>query len=151
MAKHRNEALYFAYGANLNLDCMSRRCPTAVPLRTGTISGFKLVFRGACDIERCVGSVVHGGIYRVSPLDVLALDRYEGVAIGLYRQIILDDQDGLFGYIMDSAEPSMLPDAAYLDTVRQGYIDWNLPEDQVDAALSVASHVDQRWEVYHTV
>lgn len=38
--------LYAAYGSNMNIEQMARRCPTARVVGKGVIKGYELVFRG---------------------------------------------------------------------------------------------------------
>lgn len=40
------ERLYFAYGSNINLDQMERRCPNAEVVGPVTLNGYRLLFRG---------------------------------------------------------------------------------------------------------
>ena len=44
--KKINQDIYYAYGSNLNLRQMARRCPTAKLLGTGVIPDYELLFRG---------------------------------------------------------------------------------------------------------
>ena len=39
------KTLYFAYGSNLNLDQMARRCPDAEPVGRVRLDGYRLAFR----------------------------------------------------------------------------------------------------------
>ena len=53
--------LYIAYGSNLNLPQMAKRCPAAKVVGTSEIKDYALVFRGSghgavATIEPCVGS-----------------------------------------------------------------------------------------------
>ena len=38
---------YIAYGSNLNVGQMSRRCPGAIPVGTARIENYELLFRGS--------------------------------------------------------------------------------------------------------
>lgn len=51
---------YIAYGSNLDVDQMLRRCPDAITIGSSTIDGYRLVFRGnsrsgVANIEPCEG------------------------------------------------------------------------------------------------
>lgn len=74
---------YIAYGSNLDVDQMLRRCPDAITIGSSTIDGYRLVFRGnsrsgVANIEPCEGASVPVGIWSISPSDEDALDWYEG-------------------------------------------------------------------------
>ena len=43
--------IYLAYGSNLHIGQMQRRCPTAEVLGTSTLHGYRLVFNGVATIE----------------------------------------------------------------------------------------------------
>lgn len=137
MTKHRNDHdLYFAYGANLNLATMGKRCPSAVPLRQTALNGWKMVFHGAADIVQEPGGRVYGALYRITPADKAALDRYEGVAHGAYTDILFEDGGAtIFAYHMNRAKKLSPPDAKYLRIIQQGYLDWKLPDEQLKQAL----------------
>lgn len=46
MSNKKNERLYIAYGSNLNLEQMARRCPTAEVVGKTQLHNFRLMFRG---------------------------------------------------------------------------------------------------------
>jgi hypothetical protein len=57
--------LYFAYGSNLNLFQMKRRCKDSIFLKKINLKDFRLTFRSkyrAADIEPKKNSIVPGGI-----------------------------------------------------------------------------------------
>lgn len=45
------KTLYFAYGSNLNLDQMARRCPDAEPVGRVRLDGYRLAFRRTVDVQ----------------------------------------------------------------------------------------------------
>ena len=150
--------LYFAYGSNLNLEQMMGRCPTARMLGPLTLPDWRLEFRGVADIVPYPGAEVAGALYRVWEQDELALDRYEGFRPsdpdgGLYRKVFHKVQDAegriepFMFYVMnqDGIHP---PQRYYLETIQQGYADWNLRAETLDAAVlrSQRGQSSQRWE-----
>lgn len=70
--------LYFAYGANLNLENMKLRCPKAKPIMSFTLPNYRLVFKGVADIEPSFGNSVQGVIWNITQDCEDALDRFEG-------------------------------------------------------------------------
>jgi gamma-glutamylcyclotransferase (GGCT)/AIG2-like uncharacterized protein YtfP len=134
----RKHALYFAYGSNLNLDQMGRRCPAASPLATVTLKDYKLLFcgsnrAGVATVEPCKGSNVIGGLWLITSDCLRALDIYEGFP-RLYERVALDvvDDAGLvynaITYYMVGEPPLSLPSRYYFDVIREGYDDFNLSE-----------------------
>ena len=55
---------YIAYGSNLDVDQMLRRCPDALTIGRSTIDGYKLVFRGS---QRPRWHLVHQPLGRRRP------------------------------------------------------------------------------------
>lgn len=117
--------LYIAYGSNLNLRQMSRRCPTAKPIGTGMLKDYHLTFRGVATIEREIGAETPVGIWAITSSDETALDRYEGYP-HLYRKetVTVSTKKGdvnAMVYIMNAGQ-AMMPNPSYYDTIEEGYI-----------------------------
>lgn len=124
---------YVAYGSNLHLEDMKKRCPDAIFLKTGFISDYTLVYRGPADhvflnIERKPGSIVPVGLFKISEQDLQNLDIYEEVPDLYYRDVVdvfLEDGSCIQGlvYIMHDTFPLGTPSEAYVQTVKEGYED----------------------------
>ena len=71
--------IYAAYGSNLDLKAMAKRCPDAKRLSKGILKDYKLVFgaKGFLDVVPSQGDRVQVGVYSVSMTDLAALDEYE--------------------------------------------------------------------------
>lgn len=80
--------LTFAYGANLELRAMLRRCRHAKPVGRARLSGYRFVFRRFADLVEEEDGVVEGGLYALSGADEHALDKYEEVP-RLYGKMVL--------------------------------------------------------------
>ena len=82
---------YFGYGSNLIVEQMTRRCPTAQFVGPARLRDhkFRINLQGVATVVRSPGSLVHGILWRLTPSDEAALDRYEGTAFGLYRRVFL--------------------------------------------------------------
>lgn len=123
--------LYFAYGSNLNIAQMARRCPRATPIRAFALKDWQLVFRGVADIVQKSGAVVWGGVWDITDECERALDRYEGLSSGLYRKVHgklaqpIAGQTEMMFYVMNS-EGIFPPSEDYLDAIREGYRDFDL-------------------------
>lgn len=77
---------YIAYGSNLNLEQMARRCPTAKAVGRGEIKDYELLFRGhresaVATVEPKKGARVPVLIWDIGPEDERNLDVYEGYGI----------------------------------------------------------------------
>ena len=125
------ERLYIAYGSNLNLEQMKRRCPTAEVVGAATLRNWRLWFRGGnhsavATIERERGFAVPVLVWRIQPQDEAALDRYEGWP-HLYRKETLRltvNKKRVYAmvYIMNAdRHPYGVPSADYFDTIHEGY------------------------------
>ena len=78
--------LYFAYGANMDVAAMARRCPRSKALGPARLTRHRLVAtrEGWLTAVRDPLSEVHGVLWDLALADVAALDRFEDVADGLY-------------------------------------------------------------------
>lgn len=126
--------LMFAYGSNLHLAQMKVRCPAAVPLGRLLLKNWRLVFRGVADCIPEKDAVCYGGVWRITPVCERVLDRYEGVAGGMYTKEYIAVKPTPLGetemliYCMTSTG-IYPPSTTYLNTIRQGYKDFNMPRE----------------------
>lgn len=83
--------LHFAYGSNMHLPMMRRRCPGARPLGRATLTGhrFMVMRDGYATIAPAPGHAVHGVLWRLTVRDLAVLHAYENLAGGLYRAVTL--------------------------------------------------------------
>ena len=134
---------YFAYGSNLLKSGMRERCPAANSAGRAVLPGHRFVFRSWADVETAAGGHVAGGLWRITPACLLALDAYEEVESGLYRRWLLDvETEGgeiaaAFVYRM-CATTYDPPDADYLAVVLGGCRDFGLENAPVFAAVESA-------------
>jgi gamma-glutamylcyclotransferase (GGCT)/AIG2-like uncharacterized protein YtfP len=136
--------LYFAYGSNLHRAGMLLRCPAALPLGRAVLLGHALLFRSWADVEPRPGAAVAGGLWRVTPDCLAALDDYEDVASDLYRRVTLpvrlegaaEDVEALV-YRM-TATHTAPPEPGYLAVIRDGCRDFGLDDAPVLAAARAA-------------
>ena len=130
--------LYFAYGSNLNLFQMKRRCKDSVFLKKYVLKGYKLNFRSkyrAADIEKCKNSLVPGALFEISKSDEKKLDLYEDFPI-LYKKIYFTySNKKVMTYYMVKKSPFMYPNERYLNTIMQGYKDCKLDAIYLKKAL----------------
>lgn len=136
--------LMFAFGSNLNHAQMKMRCPDAVPFRKLYLPDGRLTFRQVADAEYCPGSVLPGGLWRITPACERAMDMYEGVLSGVYRKKylkvrVLSENGGkpqrVLYYKMND-KSVMPPTVEYIDRIAQGYRDFGLDLAYLDEALA---------------
>lgn len=156
--------LFVAYGSNLNLPQMARRCPAAEVVASGALRGYGLVFRGGADhgvanIERVTGAHREGTllpvvVWSVNETDELALDRYEGFPV-LYTKELVEVETAAgpvdaWAYIMTPGHPVAVPSAYYIGLILEGYASAGFAERPVlrawrDARLQAAPRTLGRW------
>ena len=130
--------LYFAYGSNLNLFQMKRRCKDSVFLKKYELKGYKLNFRSkyrAADIEKSKNSIVPGALFEISKSDEKKLDVYEDYPI-LYKKLYFTYYNKtVMTYIMVNKTEFRYPTERYLNVVKRGYKDCKLDMKYLKIAL----------------
>ena len=130
--------LYFAYGSNLNLFQMKRRCKDSVFLKKYELKGYRLNFRSkyrAADIERSKNSLVPGALFEISKSDEKKLDVYEDYPI-LYKKLYFTYYNKtVMTYIMVNKTEFRYPTERYLNVVKRGYKDCKLDTKYLKVAL----------------
>lgn len=81
--------LYFAYGANMDIEAMAKRAPSSKPLGLARLPRHRFVITldGYASVVRDPRAEVHGMLWELALSDVRPLDRFEGVDRGLYSKI----------------------------------------------------------------
>ena len=130
--------LYFAYGSNLNLFQMKRRCKDSVFLKKYELKGYRLNFRSkyrAADIEKSKNSLVPGALFEISKSDEKKLDVYEDYPI-LYKKLYFTYYSKtVMTYIMVNKTEFRYPTERYLNVVKRGYKDCKLDTKYLKVAL----------------
>ena len=130
--------LYFAYGSNLHLSQMKRRCKDSIFLKKINLKDFKLTFRSkyrAADIEPKKNSFVPGGLFEISKSDEKKLDVYEDYPILYKKHHFLYYGKKVMTYTMVKKTPFKFPTERYLNIVKKGYRDCKLDIDVLKKAL----------------
>ena len=129
--------LYFAYGSNLWRKQMLVRCPDHSEIGTGCLRGWRWIIttRGYASIVMSKGDFILGSVYELSEADVLALDRFEGVAQGHYRKEMIEiDLDGhtlICLVYVDQVAREGEPKEEYIARINHGILDANFPDEYV--------------------
>tara|TARA_X000001036_G_scaffold353832_1_gene335273 strand:+ start:101 stop:502 length:402 start_codon:yes stop_codon:yes gene_type:complete len=130
--------LYFAYGSNLNLSQMKRRCKDSIFLKKINLENFRLTFRSryrAADIEPKKNSLVPGGLFEISKSDEKKLDLYEDYPILYKKYYFILDGRKVMTYTMVKKTPFRFPTERYLNVVKRGYLDCKLDKKFLNRAL----------------
>ena len=133
---------YLAYGSNLNVYQMRRRCPNARVVGTAVLKDYELLFKGSktgsyLTVEKKKGSIVPLGVWEVNEDDEFYLDRYEGYPTFYYKKEIEIDVTGIitgkvrrrnaFIYIMHEERSIGIPSTQYVETCIEGYDNFGFP------------------------
>ena len=141
--------LYFAYGANLNVDNMSRRCPDAVAVQPFHLQDWRLAFSGVATIQPSEDDYVAGALWAISEADERALDDFEGYPYLYRKEIIQSDGLEFMVYVMNQDPPGE-PSANYLLTIAQGYQDWNLDIDDLAEAVYQTQLEEYQYDLHRS-
>lgn len=136
--------LYVAYGSNLNLEQMERRCPTAKVVGTAELKDHELLFRGSSDsavatVEPKEGASVPVLLWDIQPGDEKALDRYEGFP-RLYGKEDMSVDMGdrtveAMVYVMTPGREPGLPSELYYGIIQEGYRSAGFDPSVLEAAV----------------
>jgi gamma-glutamylcyclotransferase (GGCT)/AIG2-like uncharacterized protein YtfP len=137
--------LYFAYGANMDRAAMAARCPRSAPLGPAALMRHRLAVmrEGWLTVTRDPRARVHGVLWDLALADIPALDRFEGVADGLYVKaaqpvVAQAGPKRALVYIGANAGPGR-PRADYLGAIISAARAWDLPRDGIAMLEGLAS------------
>lgn len=144
MSKNKNTKTYVAYGSNMDLHQMDRRCPGASVVGTGRVPGYRLLFKGSmtgsyATIEPCEGAEVPVLLWEIDLSNEQALDRYEGFPI-LYQKcdVAVETENGeVVGmvYVMDPERPLGEPSESYYGVLERAYERFGFDKEILEQAL----------------
>ena len=167
--KPLNVAKYFAYGSNLDLSQMKRRCPESRLISKGSLSGHSLTFNrfssgwggGVADVIQDQDSKVWGLVFEISDSDLERLDRYEGYhkdQTSMYERwkAVIDTPNGqisdVWVYTVVEKQKFVQPTLEYLQIIKDAAIRWNFPQvyqqDLELVSISIRTTL-QRWRINH--
>ena len=164
-----NAAKYFAYGSNLDLSQMKRRCPESRLISKGSLSGHSLTFNrfsngwggGVADVIQDQDSKVWGLVFEISDSDLERLDRYEGYhkdQTSMYERwkAVIDTPNGQISDVwVDTVvekQKFVQPTLEYLQIIKDAAVRWNFPKDYQQTLELVAISIRttlQRWRINH--
>ena len=130
--------LYFAYGSNLNIFQMQRRCKDSKFLKKIKLKDFRLTFRSkyrAADIEPKKNSIVPGALFEISKSDEKRLDLYEDYPLLYTKYYFTHYGKKVMTYTMVKKTKFTYPTERYLNVVKRGYKDCKLEKKYLLKAL----------------
>lgn len=137
---------YFAYGSNLCVAQMARRCPDAGNPRIATLADHDWLInqRGVATVERFAGNHVHGVLWDVTDRDLATLDSAEGVPVRYRRDRLTVHTPGgpadAWVYVDHRVEPGA-PRPGYLERIIDGAMHHGLPHRWIEFL--------RRWDPTH--
>lgn len=144
-----SDKLYFAYGSNINLNQMKRRCPNAMVEEPVVLPDYELLFRGnssgcgVATIKPKKGSQVHGLLWKITDRCERSLDIYEGYPhLYIKAPVTVKNSKGenisVMAYIMNN-ERNLVPvppSISYYDGIEAGFKQNGLPDSSLREALN---------------
>lgn len=137
--------LYIAYGSNMNIEQMARRCPTAKVVGTAELEDWRLRFKGdnnfsVATVEPSVGHRVPILVWEIMPKDEASLDVYEGYPRLYRKEMMLVRIEKVIRlamiYIMNADDLAYgNPSDVYYDTIRTGYINAGFSPDLLEQSV----------------
>ncbi len=130
--------LYFAYGSNLHLFQMKRRCKDSLFIKKIKLKDYRLTFRSkyrAADIEPKKNSIVTGALFEISKSDEKKLDVYEDFPILYKKYYFYYYGKKVMTYTMVKKTSFKFPTERYLSVVKRGYRDCGLDFKHLTKAL----------------
>jgi gamma-glutamylcyclotransferase (GGCT)/AIG2-like uncharacterized protein YtfP len=136
--------LYFAYGSNMNVGAMARRCPRSKALGLARLERHRLaVMREGClTAVRDSHGAIHGVLWELALSDIASLDRHEDLSKGLYTketQPVIAERGPkrAIVYFGANSGPGVLR-PAYIAEVLAAARSWPLPAEGLAALERVA-------------
>lgn len=157
---------YFGYGSNMLTRRLRARVPSAAPLGTARLSGYRLCFHkrsrdgsGKCNIVPAEDRDVYGVLFEIDRADLDALDQAEQRGRGYERtdlRVRGSSPVEAFAYLAQPAyiDDALLPYDWYRALVIAGAREHGLPSAYVDRLEAVRSYPDpnqDRRQSYRTL
>lgn len=136
---------YLAYGSNLNLNQVKKRCISIKPIGSIVLKDYRLVYKGINDnfayltLEPSEANNVPLGLFELSYIDIVLLDIYEGYP-NFYSKYYIPIKIGnkiekALIYIMNEDFDYHIPSSDYIEICSSGYEDFGFDKSILDQAL----------------
>lgn len=130
--------LYFAYGANMNIENMAWRCPEARPVCSYRLRDWELEFYSHATIAPRSGAEVAGVLWYITPECEANLDAFEGFPDYYTKRSWIQDGEHIMFYEMTDFKRGQ-PTLGYISDIRSQYHHWHLPVQYLDQAINVST------------
>jgi Gamma-glutamyl cyclotransferase, AIG2-like len=141
--------LYFAYGSNMSVEAMARRCPRSKAIGVARLERHRIAVmrEGWLTAVRDPRSAAHGVLWDLGLSDLPALDRYEGLAQGLYAKAVQPvvapgGAKRALVYFGANSGPG-IPRADYIADIVAAAQAWQLPAEGIAALESIQKTVER--------
>lgn len=156
VAAPEDQVWYFAYGSNMDPGQMIDRKIRFSAASRAVLKEHTLVFNrysvtygaGVADIIPKQGGAVEGVLYLVTERALKVLDKFEGVARGLYQRafVVVEDEKGtphraVCYQIVDKAIVTIPPSLEYLTKLVKGAEAFGLSPDYIQGLRDRLAHV----------
>jgi hypothetical protein len=151
MAKKTKARYYLAYGSNLNLSQMKKRCPGASVVGATVLNNHRLLFRGNHGNTHATVEPYHGYsvpvlLWNITATDEAALDLYEGVPRYYTKEKFLIRIEGEIRtaliYVMTAGRPMGAPSDYYYDIIADAYEAAGFDKEILETALHESCRQD---------
>ena len=130
---------YFAYGMNTNRSSMTWRCPGAISFGHARLLDHEFRFSHHADVVVHPGESVDGVLWLIDEDHLEDLDMLEGYPSYYNRAVLPVEYRGNIVmaecYRMQPDNIDCRPSKGYLDMIFEGYQEYDIPNDQIWAAL----------------
>jgi gamma-glutamylcyclotransferase len=141
----------FAFGSNMSLTQMNKRCPESSKLCIATLENHKLSFPrfsntrkcGVASVETKEGEIVWGVVFRLTGSDWSKLDKYEGVKRNFYKRVgatVYENGDSNKPIECETyvaiPEGEFFPNKDYLSTILEGAKENHLPNNYIESLIA---------------
>jgi gamma-glutamylcyclotransferase (GGCT)/AIG2-like uncharacterized protein YtfP len=127
--------LYFAYGANMNMESMSWRCPQARPIGAFKLRNWQLEFYSHANIRESTGDSVPGVLWAITTECEQSLDAFEGFPDYYTKRSWIQDGEHVMFYEMADFKRGR-PSDGYIQDIRSSYHHWHLPVEYLDQIVN---------------
>ena len=144
---HIANRYYIAYGSNMCLERLKKRCADSQYVGTGTLSDYKLLFRKSASgfyasIDKSTeGEEVPVVVFKISKADETMLDRYEGCPTWYKKEkmtVVLSDGKSVKGIVYKLPEDTAkigIPSNEYYKIISDAYKRLGLNEKVLERAF----------------
>ncbi len=130
---------YFGYGMNSDPEQMIMRTGNPLALGRGMVRDHAFRFALHADVYPQEGTNTYGVLWEIDDEALKSLDQREGYPYYYNRKLVTVEANGTtyqaWMYYMTPGHPERQPSKGYYDMLVRGYSTFNVPMEQIEAAL----------------